>query len=162
MNKDIKDKLGIIMINLRFLIIPALIVTTLIGSLILLFSINKFIEFVSKGILRLDVNDIIIETLTILDLVLVGIVFFIFSFSLYELFIKRNDSEKTLKEILPNAFFVKDLDSLKSKLGRVIILILIITFLKLILKYKFQDMLEILMFSISIFFISLSLYFTRK
>lgn len=92
-----------------------------------------------------------------IDLFLLGVVSLIIAASLYELYI--DDSSK-LK--LPRALIVNDLDSLKKKLGKLIYLILVITFFKYAIVFKYENIYELTLFAIAIFFISLSLYFTNE
>ena len=73
-------------------------------------------------------NDLLFKIISSIDLFLIGIVLLIFGFGVYELFIseinfaKGKFSESTLK--------INNLDQLKNKIIKVIIIVLIVKFLK--------------------------------
>jgi len=95
-----------------------------------------------------------------IDLYLMAIVMFIFSFGLYELFIseidpaKRNGASKILE--------IHSLDELKDKLAKVIVMVLIVNFFQRVLHTGYTGALEMLYFSASILALSLGLYFLHK
>ena len=59
---------------------------------------------------------------------------------------------------------IKNLDQLKNKIIKVVIMVLIVSFFESILKYssKFDDPIELMYFAISIFVLSLGVYFIKK
>ena len=57
---------------------------------------------------------------------------------------------------------IESLDDLKDRLGKVILMILIVAFFKNVLYVKFDDPLNILYMGGGIFLVSLSLYFGHK
>ena len=95
-----------------------------------------------------------------IDLYLMAIVMFIFSFGLYELFIseidpaKRNGASKILE--------IHSLDELKDKLAKVIVMVLIVNFFQRVLHTGYSGALEMLYFSGSILALSLGLYFFKS
>ena len=163
MNKIIKKNFQLFekyFFKLRHLIFFGIIINLFLSIYLIIFTFKEFFYLTSK-LFTIKVHTLLIYSLGILDLILLSIIFFIFTFSLYGIFINEFTDKKNLSKI-PKAFIVNNLESLKEKLGKVIVLILIITFLKFTLDYTFENMLELLFLAISIFFISISLYFLKE
>ena len=107
-------------------------------------------------------NDLLFKIISSIDLFLIGIVLLIFGFGVYELFINEIDfakgkfAESTLK--------IKSLDQLKNKIIKVIIIVLIVKFLKKILKLtpQFTNPNDILIFSASILAICLGYFLINR
>ena len=103
-------------------------------------------------------NELLFKIISAIDLFLIGIVLLIFGFGIYELFVSEIDfanskfNESTLK--------IRDLDQLKNKIIKVIIIVLIVKFFEKVLKFSetFKDPMDILYFSISILSICLGYY----
>ena len=92
----------------------------------------------------------------------IGVVLLIFGFGIYELFISkidiaRRDEAVTILEI-------ENLDELKNKIIKVIIMVLIVSFFESVLKMsmEYNEPLEMLYFALSIFSLSLGVYFIKK
>ena len=106
-------------------------------------------------------RDAITHTIRAIDAFLIMTVLFIFGVGLYELFISKIDyidSDTRTSKILK----IYTLDELKAKVVKVIIMILIVTFLKHALKFDYTTMLDLLFLSIAILLIALALYFMQK
>ena len=107
-------------------------------------------------------NDLLFKIISAIDLFLIGIVLLIFGFGIYELFVSDIDftnskfNEPTLK--------IKDLDQLKNKIIKVIIIVLIVKFFEKILKFSesFKDPIDILYFSLSILSICFGYYLINR
>ena len=107
-------------------------------------------------------NELLFKIISAIDLFLIGIVLLIFGFGIYELFVSEIDfanskfNESTLK--------IRDLDQLKNKIIKVIIIVLIVKFFEKVLKFSetFKDPMDILYFSISILSICLGYYLINK
>jgi len=104
----------------------------------------------------------LLELITAVDLYLIGVVLLIFGFGIYELFISkidiaREDEAVTILEI-------ENLDELKNKIIKVIIMVLIVSFFESILKISqsYDEPKEMLYFAISVFALSLGVYFMKK
>jgi len=95
------------------------------------------------------------------DLYLIAVVLIIFAFGIYELFISEIDDAKN-SEAGSKILAIHDLDELKGKLGNVIVMVLIVSFFKKVLHMDFSTPLNMLYFALSIFALSLSLYFMHK
>ncbi len=97
-----------------------------------------------------------------IDLYLIGIVLLIFGFGIYELFISKIDIAR--KDIAVTILEVENLDELKNKIIKVIIMVLIVSFFERILKMSesFSEPIQMFYFASSIFALSLGVYFIRK
>ncbi len=95
-----------------------------------------------------------------IDLYLMAVVMFIFSFGLYELFISEIDVAKgsETSKILE----IHSLDDLKDKLAKVIIMVLVVNFAQRVLNTNYGTALEMGYFAVSILALSLGLYFLHK
>ncbi|MEC4725531.1 YqhA family protein [Shewanella sp. D64] len=105
-------------------------------------------------------NDLIMVVVEILDTFLLGAVLLIFAFGLYELFINNlevAEKSKAAGKIL----VISSIDSLKSKLGKVILMMLIIKLFSYFIEMKPQSMLELLYMGIIIVLVALSLMLTK-
>ena len=111
-----------------------------------------------------DHSELLYKLITAVDLYLIGVVLLIFGFGIYELFISkidiaRRDEAVTILEI-------ENLEELKNKIIKVIIMVLIVTFFEKILQLGSKDMftepIHMMYFAISIFSLSLGVYFIRK
>lgn len=97
-----------------------------------------------------------------IDLFLIGMVLLIFSFGLYELFISHIDIGRSNNEV--KILEISSLDELKSRIIKVIIMVLVVTFFKKIISMDevFTTPLDMMFFAISIFAISFGVYFMHK
>ena len=105
-------------------------------------------------------EDLVSSIIGAIDLYLIAVVLLIFSFGIYELFISKIDEAENSEgsKILQ----IHSLDELKSKLGNVIVMVLIVSFFKQIIHMEFTSALEMLYVAISILGLSVSLYFLHK
>ncbi|MRI83351.1 MAG: hypothetical protein C6I00_02930 [Nitratiruptor sp.] len=94
------------------------------------------------------------------DLYLIAVVMLLFSFGVYELFISKIDpaEESESSSILK----IKNLDQLKDKLAKVIIMVLIVSFFRRVIHMEYGGALEMLYFALSIFALAMGLYFLHK
>jgi uncharacterized membrane protein YqhA len=98
---------------------------------------------------------LIVNIISVVDMFLLGVLILMIAISLYELYIAHIPG----KYNMPQALLIDSLDELKTKIGKLVFMILLVAFFKQVIKYDFTSMAEMLMLAISIFFISLSLYF---
>lgn len=95
-----------------------------------------------------------------IDFYLIATVLIIFGIGLYELFVSKIEyAEKDTKS--SKILVIHNLDQLKEKLARLIIMVLIVTFFKHALNIKYENVLNLLYLSGGILLISLALYFTH-
>ncbi|MBC8397445.1 MAG: YqhA family protein [Flavobacteriales bacterium] len=109
-----------------------------------------------------DHSELLYKLITAVDLYLIGVVLLIFGFGIYELFISkidiaRRDETVTILEI-------ENLEELKNKIIKVIIMVLIVSFFERILKISssFTTPIDMAYFALSILGLSLGVYFIRK
>jgi uncharacterized membrane protein YqhA len=95
------------------------------------------------------------------DLYLIAVVMFIFAFGLYELFISKIDTAEN-DEAGNKILSIKNLDQLKDKIAKVIVMVLIVSFFKKVLHTDFETPLEMMYFALSITALSVGLYFLSK
>ncbi len=95
------------------------------------------------------------------DLYLIAVVMFIFAFGLYELFVSQiDDAEES--EIGNKILAIHSLDELKDKLGKVVVMVLIVSFFKKVINMDFSTPLEMLYLAGSILALALALYYMHK
>ena len=107
-------------------------------------------------------NDLLFKIISAIDLFLIGIVLLIFGFGIYELFVSEIDfanakfTESTLK--------IRDLDQLKNKIIKVVIIVLIVKFFEKVLKFSenFTTPTDILYFGLSILSICVGYYLINR
>ena len=117
--------------NLRYIVILSVVLSIiasitlfLIGSWDILYSIAYENPLINSNIN--NNNDLLFKIISSIDMFLIGIVLLIFGFGVYELFISEIDfakgkfAESTLK--------IDNLDQLKNKIIKVIIIVLIVKF----------------------------------
>jgi uncharacterized membrane protein YqhA len=95
------------------------------------------------------------------DLYLIAVVLLIFAFGIYELFVSAID-EAEESEVGDKILAIHSLDELKSKLGNVIVMVLIVSFFKKVIHMHFDTPLDMLYLAGSIFALALSLYYMHK
>lgn len=105
-------------------------------------------------------EDIVAGIIGAVDLYLIAVVMFIFSFGLYELFISDIDeaSGKNGSKLLA----IESLDQLKDKIAKVIVMVLVVNFFQRVLHTSFSTPLEMLYFALSIAALAVGLYFLGK
>jgi uncharacterized membrane protein YqhA len=106
-------------------------------------------------------EDIVAGIIGAVDLYLIAVVMFIFSFGIYELFISEIDEaveEKNSSQILA----IHSLDQLKDKIAKVIVMVLVVNFFQRVLHTTFATPLEMLYFALSIVALAVGLYFLGK
>lgn len=107
-------------------------------------------------------NILLYKIISSIDLFLIAIVLIIFGFGVYELFVSEIDfanskfNESTLK--------IRDLDQLKNKIIKVIIIVLIVKFFEKVLKFSdsFETTTDILYFALSILSICLAYFLINR
>ncbi|RLA70193.1 MAG: YqhA family protein [Epsilonproteobacteria bacterium] len=105
-------------------------------------------------------EDIVSNIIGAVDLYLIAVVMFIFSFGLYELFISDIDQAegKNGSKLLA----IHSLDELKDKIAKVIVMVLVVNFFQRVIHTNFTTPLEMLYFAGSITALAVGLYFLGK
>ena len=99
--------------------------------------------------------------ITAVDDFLLATVLLIFALGLYELFIDKIEIAHG-DDTSSNILVINTLDDLKDRLGKVILMILIVAFFKNVLHVTFDDPLNILYMGTGILMVSLASYFSHK
>ena len=159
--------------NSRFLVILA-VVASLLTAILLFFTafihvgyllinsagyIGDFLAGeITKEMKSAFHADMVSQIISSIDDFLLGTVLLIFSLGLYELFISKIDQAEEGNQIL----LIKDLDDLKNRLAKVILMILIVTFFKNVIHINYHEPLNILYLAAGILMVALALYFSHK
>jgi uncharacterized membrane protein YqhA len=106
-------------------------------------------------------EDIVAGIIGAVDLYLIAIVMFIFSFGIYELFISEID-EAMGDDKSSKILAIHSLDQLKDKIAKVIVMVLVVNFFQRVLHTEFSTPLEMLYFALAIAALSVGLYFLGK
>lgn len=139
----------------------------LIGTfiMIILGSLNVIVAVIKLFQLFFDFSQlekyekvIVTNIISAIDAYLIATVLIIFSFGLYELFIGKI-TEDSLVRSGAKILIIDDLDQLKEKLAKVIIIVLIVTYFKYALELDYTRVSELFFLSGGIFLIALSIYF---
>jgi len=106
-------------------------------------------------------KDAIAHIISAVDAYLISTVLLIFGVGLYELFISKIEYvEKDTKA--SKILVIHSLDQLNDKLAKVIVMVLIVTFFKHAVSFKYEGVLNLLYLSIGIILIALAIYFLAK
>ncbi len=105
--------------------------------------------------------EMVAHTVGAIDGFLLATILLIFSLGLYELFISEIEEAKESDQG-SRVLVITSLDDLKSKLAKVILMILVVTFFEVSLSMSFSGALDLVYFSLGILMVSLALYFGSK
>lgn len=155
--------------NTRFVVVLA-VISSLVG-MFLLFALAtmdmahliwEFIEYAFLGVPKEDFHvTAVAHIITAVDDFLLATVLLIFALGLYELFINKLDIGES-KGDASNILLIRSLDDLKDRLGKVVLMILVVAFFKNVMYVSFDDPLNILYMGAGILLVSLALYFSNK
>ena len=117
--------------------------------------------FFFEGYRPLNFHELLIEKIIgAVHLYLVAVVMLIFSFGIYELFISEIEDRKNSNR--GKILAIHSLDELKDKLGKVVIMVLIIGFFKRVMYIDYSSPMEMVYLAGSILMLALALYFMHK
>lgn len=105
-------------------------------------------------------SEVVSAIIGAVDLYLIALVMLIFSFGVYELFISEIDDMKDSRQ--SKILEVRSLDHLKDKLGKVVIMVLVVSFFQRVLYQEYTTALEMAYFAFSILALCIGLYFLQK
>ncbi|HHD79207.1 MAG TPA: YqhA family protein [Epsilonproteobacteria bacterium] len=155
--------------NSRFIVLLA-VIFGLLGAIILFVVASMDIWHVAVNTYQVILHiiphpehfheDIVAGIIGAVDLYLIAVVMFIFSFGLYELFISDIDQAegKNGSKLLA----IHNLDQLKDKIAKVIVMVLVVNFFQRVLHTSFATPLEMLYFALSIAALAIGLNFLSK
>ncbi|MFZ4525884.1 MAG: YqhA family protein [Chlorobium sp.] len=172
MNKNklksiIENVFETLLFNTRFIVITAVLgslVASVImyvqGTLLVYNGFNIFIEELNsaEGHLTHELVPLLISSI---DDYLFATVLLIFSMGLYELFISEIDPASRTSDSRPNWLNISSLDDLKGALGKVILMILIVSFFEKSLDIKYENSLDLLYLGVGVILISGALFLTH-
>ena len=144
-----------ILIQVRWLLIAPVLALTVGAGLLCYRSVMDVIAAFSKA----KPEDMISEILKAVDSGLLAAIVIIVALALYELFIDRIEpaDNKSLGQTLQ----VGDLEGLKNRLGKAIILVFIVRFFDFVTKVEFEETLDLLIYAGALAFLALTLYLVR-
>ena len=122
---------------------------------------NVLTEFLFSAESHIGHEEILIAIIGAIDFYLIALVLLIFSFGIYELFISELDIARMAGDF-GNILEVTNLDDLKNKIVKVIIMVLIVSFFQRILSMTFTTSLDMLWMAISICVICVGVYFLGR
>lgn len=96
------------------------------------------------------------------DIFLFAMVLIIFGVGIYELFISKIDPVLQKVDGRPSWMQVNNVDDLKSSLGKVILMVLIVTFFKHSIEVEYGNVNDLLKLGVGITLIALALFITHK
>lgn len=106
---------------------------------------------------QLDDKNVILSFIPAVDSYLFATILLIISMGLYELFISEIDPKSRKEKTRPVWLCVHDLDDLTSRIGEVVIMILIVNFFKASFSMNFDHPMDLLVLGAGVLLISLSL-----
>jgi uncharacterized membrane protein YqhA len=128
------------------------------GSVEIVLSILHSVSF-ARG--EVDYTKILSGVIGGVDLYLIGMVLLIFSFGIYELFISKIDIARN-SEAFHTLLEITNLDDLKNKIIKVIIMVLIVSFFQRVLALSLTTGLDMLFMAASIAAICIGVFFLQK
>ncbi len=156
--------------NSRHMVLAAVIASLLLSLLLfvitaidvasLLSHVSDYFSASAEGRKVLKI-EMVAHTVGAIDGFLLATILLIFALGLYELFISEIDEAKNSQHS-SKVLVINSLDDLKSKLAKVILMILVVTFFEVSLSMEFPGALDLLYFSFGILMVSLALYFGSK
>lgn len=138
-------------------IIAALFMIVL-GSISVAWDIKHISEiFTSSAQIDATQKILTIHAISAMDTFLIATVLFIFSIGLYELFIRKITTSKGEENA---ELIVSNLDQLKEKLVKVILIVLVVTFFKYTISIDYTSIMQLLYLAIAILLIAISMFLT--
>lgn len=128
------------------------------GSIIVVEAVGEFISNISNPrydhMLEMFVSSV--------DVFLFAMVLIIFGVGIYELFISKIDPVLQKVDGRPSWMQISNVDDLKSSLGKVILMVLIVTFFKHSIEVQYGNVNDLLKLGVGIVLIALALFITNK
>ena len=149
-----KNKFEKLLVSSRYLVYIPVVALIIAAFTTFLWAIVNFFK-TSQGFLSKTGDVLIVNLISVIDIFLLGVLILMIAISLYELYIRHIPDRVKM----PQALLIDSLDELKTKIGKLVYMILLVAFFKQVIKHDFTTMTEMLMLAISIFFIAVSLYF---
>ena len=134
------------------------------GGMVVFESIRGFFIDLVEGKVNPSYEKMFEELVSSVDIFLFALVLIIFAVGVYELFISKIDPVERETDTRPSWLRISSVDDLKSSLGKVILMVLIVSFFKHTLELTKDQWspTTLLYLSIGILLISGALYLTHK
>jgi uncharacterized membrane protein YqhA len=116
------------------------------------------IEFVKHPGGQEGHDDLSVTLISSVDSFLFATVLLIFAMGIYELFISKIDPASRTADSRPNWLQIHSLDDLKSAIGKVILMILIVRLFESAVKMKYDRPLDLLYLGLGVVFVAVALY----
>jgi len=165
LGKKLEDSFERVLWSLRFVVLLGVIfgavsaiILFVVGS-IEIFNVLVDAMFVVEA--HLSHETILVGLIGAIDFYLIGLVLLIFSFGIYELFISELDIARSCGGFT-NILEVKNLDDLKNKILKVIIMVLIVTFFQRVLDLEMVSSMDALAMAVSICLICIGVYYIGR
>ena len=131
------------------------------GILVVFYGLTHFFHTLSIGSAE-EYEKLLAAFVSSVDIFLFAMVLVIFGMGIYELFINKIDPVERKSDARPSWLQIRSIDELKSSLGKVILMVLIVSFFKHSLDIPFDSAIDILYLSLGIILVSASLYIANK
>ena len=109
-----------------------------------------------------DYEGLLVGFISSVDIYLFAMVLVIFGMGIYELFISKIDPVERKADARPTWLQVSSIDDLKSSLGKVILMVLIVNFFKITIRVNFDNAMDLLCLAIGVVLVALALYIANK
>jgi len=154
----------------RMLVVVAVVFTLAVGVLMFLLATADVIRlmgyvpaiFTASNTVMTDLRlDIVAKVVKVVDLYLIATFMLIFSMGLYELFIGKLRAAEG-SEVAHRLLVIRDLDDLKDRLAKIVLLILSMLFLEQALRLEIRSAPDLLYLAGGVLMIAAALYLTQK
>ena len=114
----------------------------------------------ARGVMRAEAVCMVVK---VIDIFLLAIVLMIFGLGMYELYISKIDhAYENHDESAEHMLSVNSLDDLKSRLGKVIMMVLIVKFFEMAIGMEIDTIKDLMIFSAGILLIGATLFMTER
>lgn len=154
----------------RWLALVPVALSLVVAVVVFVLASADVVRLVSKGAALLLAPDdvlsdarlaLVAHVVKIVDLYLVATFMIVFSLGLYELFVGRIDAAER-SEVGRRLLLIRDLDDLKDRLAKIVMLILAMLFLEFALRLAPGSYLDLLYLALGTTLIAAALLFTQK
>ncbi|NLD56962.1 MAG: YqhA family protein [Methanomicrobiales archaeon] len=149
----------------RLIVLLAVIFGTISSMLLFIAGsieiVSAVLHSISLARFEIDYTGLLSGIIGGVDLYLIGMVLLIFSFGVYELAISKIDIARS-SESYSTLLEIANLDDLKNKIIKVIIMVLIVSFFQRVLTMKFTGATDMLFMALSISAVCIGVYFLQK
>lgn len=131
------------------------------GSAVVIHGLVKFFQTNSISDAE-EYEPLLAAFVSSVDIFLFAMVLIIFGMGIYELFINKIDPVERKADARPSWLQISSIDELKSSLGKVILMVLIVSFFKHSLDIQIQSSQDLLLLALGVVLIAVSLFIANK